>query len=139
MRHLKAISKDPAFNQDVKKKPLPRWYKYRLVEVKIYALCLDDQSIGASLLTPKYMLSRLNGSELQRHNDFLNANRKFRALLCNILMAQRANRNLKEALLPIRMPPPKTIKESQMIELVRAAVKHHLQTSKSLLPVLTFV
>ena len=61
-RHQNAIEADrkKCFGKDKK----PRWYKYRLVEVKIYALCCDTSESGASNLVPNYLLSRLNGSEL---------------------------------------------------------------------------
>ncbi len=52
VRHQKAISKDPAFKPEVRKKPMPRWYKYRLIEVKIYALCQNDKTTGDSHLVP---------------------------------------------------------------------------------------
>ena len=119
-----ALEKDKAFQKK------PRWYKYRLIRVKIYALCYDESPEQAKNLIPNYLLSRLNGSELQRHNDFLNAKRKFRALLCNILNAQDDNEPLRVRLLPIPRQVTQKNSESQMAELVRVAIKYHLKTSK---------
>lgn len=83
-------------------KSLPRWYKYRLVEVKVYALCFSSSYPSQQKLLSTYIVSRINGSELQRHNDFLNANLCYDVLLSNLLCAHRYDHEVEKALVPVR-------------------------------------
>ena len=60
-RLKRSIEQDPCCKIP---KMRPRWYKYRLSKVKAYALCIDNKFHSEPSLVSKYLLARMNGSEL---------------------------------------------------------------------------